>query len=67
MANRLNEWCEEHKATATDVADLSGLSVSYLSLIMREKREPSPRAKLLIARALGQRVRELFPVDQESA
>jgi transcriptional regulator with XRE-family HTH domain len=68
MPNRLNEWCEQHGATVTDMADLCGLSVSYLSLIVREKREPPATTKLAIARALGERVRDLFPpAEQVSA
>jgi transcriptional regulator with XRE-family HTH domain len=64
VANRLLEWCDEHAATVTDLADLTGYSVSYLSLIARGKREPTPLTKLAIARALGERVRELFPADR---
>ena len=67
MSSRLLEWCAEHDATITDVSGLSGYSVAYLSLISRGKRIPPPQVKIAIARALGERVADLFPVEREPA
>jgi transcriptional regulator with XRE-family HTH domain len=64
MPSRLTEWCAEHDRTITEVADLSGYSVAYLSLVARGKREPSPDVKVTIARALRARVADLFPIDR---
>lgn len=64
---RLLEWCQENDFTITDVSGLTGYSVSYLSSIARGKREPGPRVKVTIARALGERVGDLFPVEREAA
>lgn len=63
--NRLVEWCEARGWTLTDAAGLSGYSLSYLSLAARGKRPLGPAAKVRIARALGARVAELFPVSDD--
>jgi transcriptional regulator with XRE-family HTH domain len=52
--------------TLTDAAGLTGYSSSYLSLIAHGKRPLSPAAKVKIARRLGARVSELFPVSAEA-
>jgi transcriptional regulator with XRE-family HTH domain len=61
--NRLAEWCATRGWTMTDAAGLTGYSVSYMSLLARGKRPLSPDAKVKIARRLGARVAELFPVS----
>ena len=61
MASPLQEWCDTHDAGPTDLADLTGYSASYMSLIVSGKREPPAHVKVAIARALGKRVAILVP------
>ena len=61
---KVSEWCEARGWTLTDAAGLTGYSVSYLSLVARGKREVGPAAKVRIARALGARVSDLFPLSE---
>lgn len=63
----LGRWCAEHDAGPTELADLTGYSVSYMSLIVAGRREPPARAKVAIARALGVRVRDLWPPAEREA
>ncbi|WP_300611042.1 helix-turn-helix transcriptional regulator [Trebonia sp.] len=65
--NRLAEWCAAQGWTLTDVAGLTGYSLSYMSLVARGKRELGPAAKVRIAKRLGARVSDLFPVAVELA
>jgi transcriptional regulator with XRE-family HTH domain len=65
-SNKLAEWCDSKGWTLTDAAGLTGYSPSYMSLIANGKRPLSPTAKVKIARRLGTRVAELFPVSTES-
>jgi transcriptional regulator with XRE-family HTH domain len=68
VPDALQKWCQENDLSATELADLSGYSVPYISLIMRGKRVPPWRVKVAIARALGIRVAEVFPpTDREAA
>jgi hypothetical protein len=60
----LQEWCEEHEAGPTALADLSGYSVGYMSLILSGRREPPAHVKVAIANAIGKRVRDLWPPDR---
>ena len=46
------------------MADLSGLSPALISMIESGQRNPGPRTKIAIARALGVRVRDVFPVPE---
>lgn len=62
-ANKLAEWCASKGWTLTDAAGLTGYSPSYMSLIANGRRPLSPSAKVKIARRLGARVAELFPVS----
>jgi transcriptional regulator with XRE-family HTH domain len=57
----LSRWCAEHDAGPTELADLTGYSVSYMSLIASGRREPPAPVKVAIARAIGVRVRDLWP------
>ena len=66
MPSRLLQWARENDRTLTEIADLSGYSVAYLSLVARGKREPGPDVKVQIARALRTRVADLFPVERAS-
>jgi transcriptional regulator with XRE-family HTH domain len=61
MASPLQEWCDTHGAGPGDLADLTGYSDSYMSLILNGKREPPAHVKVTIAHALGKRVGVLFP------
>lgn len=45
-----------------DAADLIGCSKSMLSRLERGQRRASPRMKVKIARRLGVRVSEIFPL-----
>jgi hypothetical protein len=67
VTNHLAAWCTEHGATYTDISDLSGYSLSYVSLIASGKRDAPGHVKLAIARALGTRVRNLFPPPPREA
>lgn len=67
MATPLQRWCEAHSAGPTVLADLSGYSVSYMSLIVSGRREPPPHVKVALARALGVRVRDLWPPTERNA
>ena len=67
VSDALQRWCQENDLSATELADLSGYSVAYISLIMRGKRVPPWRVKVAIARALGIRVAEVFPPTEREA
>lgn len=60
----LQEWCRSNRVGPTELADLCGYSISYMSLLIRGHRQPPPAAKIKIARALGVRVRDLWPVQR---
>lgn len=61
--SRFRAWRLAHGLRQADIADLSGLSVSYISLIERGRRDLAPAGKGRLARALGARVRDLFELD----
>jgi transcriptional regulator with XRE-family HTH domain len=60
---RLRSWRIEAELTLEEVADLTGLSLSFLSLLERGKRQARPATKVAMARRLGVPVRDLFGVD----
>jgi ABC-type branched-subunit amino acid transport system ATPase component len=60
--SRLRDWRERRGFRLEEVADLLGLSVSYLSRLERGQRRLRPFDQVRAARALGARVAELFPV-----
>lgn len=60
----LRAWRAANEMSLADVAGLTGYSEAYLSLLERDLRHPSPKAKVLIARRVGATVAELFPVDE---
>jgi hypothetical protein len=66
LKSPLQEWCDEHDAGPTALADLSGYSTSYMSLILSGRREPPPHVKVAIANAIGKRVRDLWPLDERT-
>lgn len=61
--SQLARWVADQGWTMTDAAGLTGYSLSYLSLVARGKRHLGPAAKVRVARRLGARVSDLFPVD----
>lgn len=63
MNNRLREWRAANDIAIGEAADLTGYSKAMLSRIERGERNPSPRAKVLIARRLGASVGDLFDPD----
>lgn len=65
-SNKLAEWCASKGWTLTDAAGLTGYSPSYMSLLANGKRPLSPSAKVKIARRLGARVSEIFPVSSDT-
>lgn len=59
----LRQWRQQHGLRLVDVADLSGLSIYKLSRIETGFTRLHPLDKVKIARAMGVRVRDLFPED----
>jgi transcriptional regulator with XRE-family HTH domain len=47
-----------------ELADLAGVTQAHLSYIENRQRNPGPRVQVALSRALGMRVRDLFPVDE---
>jgi len=66
MLNVLREFRESQGWTLAETSGLTGLSAAYLSLIERNRREPSPAVKVRIARGVGVPLAELF-LAQEKA
>ena len=64
MSN-LRQWRTVHGLTLEELSDLTGLSVSMLSRAERGKRQLAPLRRVAMARRLGVRVRDLFPVPDE--
>ncbi|MHB8611205.1 MAG: helix-turn-helix domain-containing protein [Candidatus Dormibacteraceae bacterium] len=66
-STRFGQWLAEADCSVTQAADLTGLSISMVSLLARGKRRASPRTMIKISRRLGVRVEELFdlpPVEE---
>lgn len=59
----LRQWRQQHGLRLVDVADLSGLSIYKLSRLETGFTRFHPLDKVKIARAMGVRVRVLFPDD----
>lgn len=57
----------EYGVRVIDLADAIGKSPSYVSLILSGKREAPLHVRSAIARALGTRVKNLWPPEQEAA
>lgn len=64
MNNQLRNWRKAHGLTIDEVADLTGLSGAYISIIERGVKPVAPLRRVAIARALGVSVGELFPVPR---
>lgn len=65
--NRLRQWRVDAGLSQDDVADLTGLSKSMVSLVERGMRELAPMTKVRVARGLGVRISELFGAEEVSA
>lgn len=63
---RMKDWRKKQGMTLTEIRDLTGVDESLLSRYERGKLEPSARTKLLIARKLGVRICELFPLCESA-
>ena len=57
----------EFKVRVIDLADATGYSPSYISLILSGKRDAPLHVRSAIARALGTRVKALWPSEREGA
>lgn len=62
-STRFRSWRIAQDFSLRDVAGLTGLSDSYVSLLERGLRNPSPRTKVAVARRLGVDVADIFEVD----
>ena len=68
MARLTRERLEsEFKVRLIDLADDTGYSASYISLILSGKREAPLPVRSAIARSLGTRVKALWPTERETA
>ncbi len=67
MAHLTRESLErEHNVRVIDLADATGYSASYISLILSGKRVAPLHVRSAIARALGTRVKALWPAEREA-
>jgi transcriptional regulator with XRE-family HTH domain len=64
LNNRLRLWRAEQGLTLEELSDLVGLSVPMLSRVERGQRQLAPLTKVRVARRLGVRVSDLFPVEE---
>lgn len=60
---RLRQWRIANELTLEELSDLTGASVSMLSLTERGLRRMRPSTKVTVARRLGVPVRDLFEVE----
>jgi transcriptional regulator with XRE-family HTH domain len=58
--SRFREWRERKGLRLDEVADVLGISVSYLSRIERGQRALGPLDQIKVARVLGTGVKDLF-------
>jgi transcriptional regulator with XRE-family HTH domain len=69
-SSRLRRWRRREGYSLNELAGLTGLSISMLSLTERGERQLHPKTKVRLARALRVPVGELFdvePVDDAEA
>lgn len=59
----MKNWRTRNGLSQSDVADLTGLSVAMVSRVESGSRRLAPLTKVAVARRLGCRVRDLFPVE----
>jgi len=62
MSTNLRAWRHQAGLSLGEVAGLTGLTPGYLSRIETGSRAVAPLTKVSIARRLGVRVDEIFPV-----
>lgn len=63
ITSKLRRWREGSGLSLRDVADLTGLSVPYISRIERGQRSLAPMTRATFARRLGVPIGDLFEVD----
>ncbi len=61
--SRMRAWRLSQGLTLEEVSDLTGVSMAMLSRAERGRRQLKPMRQVEIARRLGARVRDLFPVQ----
>jgi transcriptional regulator with XRE-family HTH domain len=64
LDNRLRLWRVRNGLTEAEIADLTGLSESMVSLTERGLRRLAPLTKARVARCLGVPIRDLFDVEE---
>lgn len=63
MSTRLKNWRQRHRLTLENISDLTGVSIAMLSRVERGERLLAPMRRVAVARRLGARVADLFPVE----
>lgn len=63
LRTRLRQWRQEQGLTIDEVAALTGVSPSMLSLVERGRRELAPMTRVQVARRLRVPLRDLFGVE----
>ncbi len=63
----LRRWREEHGLTLEEAGDLTGYSTSMWSRAERGERSFAPLTRVQIARRLGARIRDIFPLEEEAS
>jgi transcriptional regulator with XRE-family HTH domain len=61
----LRRWRLRQGFSGYELADLAGISTAMVSMIETRERDPGPATKVRIARALGVRVRDIWPPIDE--
>jgi transcriptional regulator with XRE-family HTH domain len=64
--NRIKEIRKEKKLSRKKLAEMAGLSPSYIQFIENEQRNPTVKTIKKIAAALGASLDELFSKDSKS-
>ena len=64
METKFPTWRRKNRLALEDAADLTAHSISMLSRVERGERNLSPQAKVILAKRLGVRIRDHFPVQQ---
>jgi len=62
--SKFQQWRKRERLTLEELSDLTGYSAPMLNRVERGERSLSRIAKVRIARRLGVRLGELFPVEQ---
>ena len=67
LAERIRVWRKRQAMTQSDLAQRSGISVSFISMIERAERSPSYETLFEVARSLDVPISELFRGEGEPA